>query len=93
VAFEDGDLEDAREAFEKALELKREEPDFYLALRKVYLAQGKLVEARSLLREANELLALNAEIYRPSSSRLRLLERESELNNSVESARRILITR
>jgi Flp pilus assembly protein TadD len=93
VAFEDGDLEDARESFEKALELKREEPDFYLALRKVYLAQGKLVEARSLLREANELLALNAEIYRPSSSRLRLLERESELNNSVESARRILITR
>lgn len=93
VAFDDGDLEDARESFEKALELKREEPDFYLALRKVYLAQGKLVEARSLLREANELLALNAEIYRPSSSRLRLLERESVLNNSVESARRILITR
>ena len=77
VAYGEGDLGLARKAFERALELKEEEPDFYVALRRIYFEQGDLVAARKLSREAEELVLLNEEIYRPSDSRLRVLERES----------------
>ena len=77
VAYGEGDLALARKAFERALALKEEEPDFYVALRRIYFEQGDLVAARKLSREAEELVLLNEEIYRPSNSRLRVLERES----------------
>jgi Flp pilus assembly protein TadD len=74
VAYGEGDLALARKAFERALALK-EEPDFYVALGRIYFEQGDLVAARKLSREAEELVLLNDEIYRPSNSRLRVLER------------------
>jgi Flp pilus assembly protein TadD len=77
VAYGEGDLALARKAFERALALKEEEPDFYVALGRIYFEQGDLVAARKLSREAEELVLLNDEIYRPSNSRLRVLERES----------------
>lgn len=77
VAYGEGDLALARKAFERALALKEEEPDFYVALGRIYSEQGDLVAARKLSREAEELVLLNEEIYRPSNSRLRVLERES----------------
>ena len=77
VAYGEGDLALARKAFERALALKGEEPDFYVALGRIYFEQGDLVAARKLSREAEELVLLNDEIYRPSNSRLRVLERES----------------
>ena len=77
VAYGEGDLALARKAFERALALKEEEPDFYVALGRIYFEQGDLVAARKLSREAEELVLLNEEIYRPSNSRLRVLERES----------------
>lgn len=77
VAYGEGDLALARKAFERALALKVEEPDFYVALGRIYFEQGDLVAARKLSREAEELVLLNEEIYRPSNSRLRVLERES----------------
>ena len=48
-----------------------------MALGRIYSEQGDLVAARKLSREAEELVLLNEEIYRPSNSRLRVLERES----------------
>jgi len=75
VAYGEGDLALARKAFERALALKEEEPDFYVALGRIYFEQGDLVAARKLSREAEELVLLNDEIYRPSNSRLRVLER------------------
>ena len=77
VAYGEGDLALVRKAFERALALKEEEPDFYVALGRIYFEQGDLVAARKLSREAEELVLLNEEIYRPSNSRLRVLERES----------------
>lgn len=77
VAYGEGDLALARKAFERALALKEEEPDFYVALGRIYFEQGDFVAARKLSREAEELVLLNEEIYRPSNSRLRVLERES----------------
>jgi len=77
VAYGEGDLALARKAFERALALKEEEPDFYVALGRIYFEQGDLVAARKLSREAEELVLLNEEIYRPSNSRLRVLERAS----------------
>jgi len=76
-AYSEGDLDHARKAFERALALKQEEPDFYEALGRVYFELGDLGAARKLNREAEELVLLNDEIYRPSSSRLRVLERKS----------------
>ena len=54
VAYGEGDLGPARKAFERALELKEEEPDFYVALGRIYFEQGDLVAARKLSREAEE---------------------------------------
>ncbi len=73
IAYERGALADARASFERAIELKEEEPDFYIALSEVVFAQGNLPEARKLRREADDLVRRNADIYRPSEARLRVL--------------------
>ena len=90
VAYGEGDLALARKAFERALALKEEEPDFYVALGRIYFEQGDLVAARKLSREAEELVLLNEEIYRPSNSRLRVLERESGDAESAGGGLRII---
>ena len=67
-------LEAARVAFRCALRLKKAEPDFYFALAQVYAALGNAGEAQSLVESANELLATNAEIYKPSSQKVRIID-------------------
>lgn len=74
IALMETDLEAARVAFRRALRLKREEPDFYFALARVYAALGDAAEARSLLASANALLAQNDEIYQPSSQKVRIID-------------------
>ena len=91
IAYQRGDLGEARRAFEEALRLKDAEPDFYLALQKVVFEQGDLAEARRLRRAAADLLGQNDEIYRPSDARLRVLGRESGLGTRVDEPRLIMV--
>lgn len=74
VALIDENLEDARNSFRRALRLKKDEPDFYFALARVYASLGDVGEARSLVESANELLALNEEIYQPSAQKVRIID-------------------
>jgi len=74
VALLDNDLEAARDSFRRALRMKREEPEFYFALARVYIALGNTVEAQDLVNSANELLAKNDEIYQPSTEKVRIID-------------------
>lgn len=74
IALMQTDLEAARVAFRRALRLKREEPDFYFALARVYAEMGDAAEARLLVDSANALLAQNEEIYQPSSQKVRIID-------------------
>jgi Flp pilus assembly protein TadD len=73
LAFADKNLPRARMAFARALKLKEEEPGFYLALARVHLALGDVEEARRLAESAQRLIALNEEIYMPSSQKVRII--------------------
>lgn len=76
------DLERARAAFRRALRLKEEEPDFHLALARVHQDLGDDAAARRHRDAAAELVALNEEIYRPSSERVRIMDSQSILRDS-----------
>jgi len=81
LAFENADFQSARNSFERALRLKREEPDFYIALAKVYVSLGDMEEAQRLSDSAEALIVENAEIYRPSTEKMRLINRDSVLRD------------
>lgn len=74
VAFAEQEYELAVISFRQAISLKEEEPDFYLALAAVYTVQGNPQRAEELKTSAQELVAQNAEIYRPSNQKLRIIE-------------------
>lgn len=82
LAFADENLPEARIAFSRALKLKREEPDFYAALGRVYLAMGDIEEARSYMEQALNLIALNDEIYVPSSEKVRIIDTNTILRDA-----------
>lgn len=82
LAYADNNLPRARVAFRRALKLKEEEPDFYIALARVYLALGDTEEARRYAVEAQELIALNEEIYVPSSQKVRIINTNTILRDA-----------
>ena len=82
VALIEENLDAARDSFRRALRLKRDEPDFYFALARVYATLGDAGEARSLVDSANELLAMNDEIYQPSSQKVRIIDGATILRDS-----------
>lgn len=82
VAYSQNDLRAARIAFRKALSLKKEEPDFYSALAKVYLDMGDMEQAIKFADSAEKLIALNAEIYVPSEQKVRIIDSSSILRDS-----------
>lgn len=82
LAYADNNLSRARVAFSRALKLKEEEPDFYMALARVYLALGDFEKARSYAVEAQELIALNEEIYVPSSQKVRIINTNTILRDA-----------
>ena len=91
LAYAEGDLVAAQRAFEEAIKLKEEEPDFYLALRQVYFDQGDLARASELRRQALALVNSFAEIYRPSDSRLRVLESETPQHSDSDVRHRLVM--
>lgn len=82
VALMDQNLEAARLSFQRALRLKKEEPDFYYALARVHVALGNTSEAQSLVVSANELMARNEEIYRPSTEKVRIIDSSTILRST-----------
>lgn len=82
LAYKDKDLLKARTAFGRALKLKQEEPDFYIALARVYLELGYVEEARSHAESAQRLIALNDEIYVPSSQKVRIINTNTILRDA-----------
>lgn len=82
VAFNDGDLDGARESFRKAVKLKVEEPDFYYALARVYLRLGNEPEAKRYAETAERILALYDNIYQPSTDKVKIIDSSSILRDS-----------
>ena len=81
-AYEQGNYETARAYFRRAIRLKDYDPDFHLALALAYLQLGEVDRAQDARDEAEIVLAASDEIYEPSSSRLRIIDRDSILRNS-----------
>ncbi|MFT4861066.1 MAG: Flp pilus assembly protein TadD [Pseudohongiellaceae bacterium] len=82
LAVEAQNLDKAITSFTRALSLKAEEPAFYLALARVYQGLGEIDEARFYAESAQELIALNAEIYVPSLDKVRIIDSSSILRDS-----------
>ena len=74
LAWEEKDLVSAAESFSKALELKQTEPDFYLALSAVFTVLGDNESAELMKQSAEDLIAGNAQIFRPSAEKLRIID-------------------
>ena len=81
-AYERGNFESARFHFRRAIRLKPYEPSFHTGLAMAYVQLGELNLARDAREEAENVLAANSEIYRPSDRRLRIFDRNSILNTS-----------
>ena len=81
-AYERGDYESARFHFRRAIRLKPYEPSFHTGLAMAYVQLGELNLARDARIEAENVLAANSEIYRPSDRRLRIFDRGSILDAS-----------
>jgi Flp pilus assembly protein TadD len=82
LAFADENMYQARLSFSRALKLKEEEPEFYMALAQVYLAVGDIEEARRYAESAQRLITLNDEIYVPSSQKIRIINSNTILRDS-----------
>lgn len=81
-AYELGNFESARFHFRRAIRLKPYEPSFHTGLAMAYVQLGELDLARDARIEAENVLAANSVIYRPSDRRLRIFDRSSILNAS-----------
>jgi Flp pilus assembly protein TadD len=85
VAFDDGDFDEARKSFRRAVRLKEEEPDFYYALAGAYLRLGNESEARRWSGTAGRILALYDNIYQPSINKVKIIDSSSILRDSSQS--------
>lgn len=82
VAYDNDDLESARQSFRRAVRLKGEEPEFYFALANVYLRLGDADEARNQAESAERILALYDNIYQPSNDKVQIIDSSSILRDS-----------
>ncbi|MEX0963543.1 MAG: tetratricopeptide repeat protein [Pseudohongiellaceae bacterium] len=82
VALDNEDLETARRSFSRALRLKEEEPDFYVALATVYLELGNTAQAQRYAESAQKILALYDNIYQPSSNKVKIIDSSTILRDS-----------
>ncbi|PCI74671.1 MAG: hypothetical protein COB20_14865 [SAR86 cluster bacterium] len=85
VAFDEGDFDEARKSFRRAVRLKEEEPDFYYALAGTYLRLGNESEAKRYTDTAARILALYDNVYRPSNNKVKIIDSSSILRDSSSS--------
>ena len=82
LAYSEADLDEARQLFRRAIRLKELEPDFHLALAQVYDDMGYERQAADTRLVAQAILEGNAEIYRPSNQRLRIIDNSTILRDT-----------
>lgn len=82
LAYAENDLETARLSYRRAIRLKEVEPDFYLALAQVFSDLGYERDAQRMRASADALVSNNADIYRPSDQRLRIIDNATILRDS-----------
>ncbi len=73
-AYNNNNLNAARISYRKAISLDALEPDFYKALGQVYSELGEVVRAKRMAESAQKILAQNANIYQPSSQKVRIID-------------------
>lgn len=83
LAFLDKDFEAARVSFRRAIRLKEQEPDFYIALALTYLELGDVERAQTYNESAERILAQNQEIYQPSSRKVRIIDSSTIMRSST----------
>ena len=82
IAFGNEDFDLARQSFQRAVRLKQEEPDFYLALTAVYTRLGDEVEAQRYSDTAGSILAMYDNIYQPSNEKVKIIDSTTILRKS-----------
>ncbi|MFK7863612.1 MAG: transglutaminase domain-containing protein [Pseudohongiellaceae bacterium] len=82
LAYADKDYVAALKAFNRALELKEVEPDFYTAVARIYQDLGFVDEAQYYADSAKEIIALNEEIYVPSTEKVRIIDSNTILRDA-----------
>ncbi len=82
LAFSQSEYDAARLMYRRAIRLKEVEPDFHYALARVYDAMGYSAQASEARNSAAVLLAENAEIYRPSNQKMRIIDNATILRDS-----------
>jgi len=81
LAFANDDFNNARIYFQRAVRLKKEEPDFYIALARTFLALGDTRQAERHARSAQEILAMTG-VYQPSNNKVRIFDNATILRDS-----------
>ena len=81
-ALDVGDLPTALESLRRAIRLKSVEPAFFTALGTTYEQLGDSGRAQEMRERANELIALNGEMYQPSDQKLRIIDTDTILRDS-----------
>ena len=82
LAYNRSNLNAARISYRKAIRLDALEPDFYTALAQVYSELGDVARAKRTAESAEEIIAQNAEIYQPSSQKVRIIDSGTILRSS-----------
>ena len=82
IAYADGDYELARDNYQRAIQRKNSEPDFYLALGKTYEQLGNAEEAVRMVDMARLIVLTMGDIYLPSRSKMRVVDEKSILRST-----------
>jgi len=82
LAYNRNNLNAARISYRKAIRLDSLEPDFYSALAQVYSELGDVARAKRTAESAEKIIAQNADIYQPSSQKVRIIDSGTILRSS-----------
>jgi len=82
VAYAEGNFEMARTHYERAINRKESEPDFFLALSKTYEMLGDLEQSGRQLALARDAVLRSNQLYLPSREKVRVVDEKSILRSS-----------
>ncbi|MEQ8954884.1 MAG: transglutaminase domain-containing protein [Gammaproteobacteria bacterium] len=77
-----GDYVTALDSFRRAARLKEVEPEFFVAMGSTYERLGDQGRAARMRSRAAELIAINDELYEPSSQKMRIIDSATILRDS-----------